>query len=866
MSIKKIQASFNGGEYSPSLWARVDIDKYQTGLRLCRNFIIHPHGGISNRSGTKYVASTKYSDKKARLIPFTFSLDQSYSLEFGEGYIRFYTDGAQITLLSAAYEISSPYQEEDLPDLRFESSADTIYLTHPLYQTRILARYGNIDWRLSLYAPKDGPFMPENIENISLSTSAVSGTGITLHSSSSLFDPDHVGSLWRLRHYVQGQEDTVTFSSATTGTAIKCFTTWRLITHGTWTGKIKIEKSTDNGTTWTMLRSFSSANDFNANTFGTEDPEENEEPFLVRTNMFSYGSGSCNAQLTTDPFFQEGIVEATSYISATSIRVDVLRDVGSTNNTLNWSEGSWSEFRGWPRVCRFVQDRLGFGGTKSEPQNTWLSRTSNYTSFGRNIITLLDSDAISQPLPTRQLNAVNGLVVLQRLIAFTSASQWAIGASDNSPLTPTNAPQNIQGYNGSSGIDPVVIGNEAIFVQGRGTVVRNIGFKLQDDGFTGNRLNILAEHLFEGHQILEMAYQQEPDSIVWCLRDDGILLALTYMPEQEVVAWARHETEGEVESICVIPASGYDELWLTVKRGDSRFVERLSQRMISTDPKYQYFVDCGISYDHPIEITDITKAAATVQAGLLDIGFLSPDEPFLEGVTINAPIVVTAPGHGLSDGDLVVISDVVGMTELNGGRYKVSDASTDQLILKNETNELYVDGYTYHSYISGGILRGAYTTFSGLDHLEGKTVAILGDGNVFPQQVVTDGEITLSIACSIVQVGLPYTADMETLNVEVPLRSGTMQGSKVKISNVTFRLINSRGGYLGPNENKLYEAFNPTRLSLGSAPELFTGDTRQPLGAGYEDGGRVYFRQVDPLPVTISAIIPEVTPGGPSGR
>lgn len=156
-----------------------------------------------------------------------------------------------------------------------------------------------------------------------------------------------------------------------------------------------------------------------------------------------------------------------------------------------------------------------------------------------------------------------------------------------------------------------------------------------------------------------------------------------------------------------------------------------------------------------------------------------------------------------------------------------------------------------------------------IGHLNGCTVAILADGEVLPQQVVTNGVITLDKAYAKVSVGLPYYSDLETLNIEAAYRGTTMQGQRIKIGNVTFRLENTRGGWVGPNEDTLYEAFpgaiNEKLLAMDHPTDsMFTGDIRIPLGAGYEDGGRVFYRQVDPLPVTINAVVPEVAAGGPS--
>jgi len=159
----------------------------------------------------------------------------------------------------------------------------------------------------------------------------------------------------------------------------------------------------------------------------------------------------------------------------------------------------------------------------------------------------------------------------------------------------------------------------------------------------------------------------------------------------------------------------------------------------------------------------------------------------------------------------------------------------------------------------------ATTNVSSLSHLEGLTVAILANGEVLDQQVVSGGEISLTMNYSKVTVGLPFESDLETLNVEFPSQNGTIQGKKVKIGAVTFRFVDTRGGWIGPDEDNLYEAILAEWTGLGDPPPIYTGDVRVALGAGYEQGGRIFYRQIDPLPVTISAVVPEVTVGGPAG-
>lgn len=830
-----IQPSFAGGEYAPSLYSRVDIQRYAIGLRTCRNFIIHPHGGASNRAGTYYVASTKNSSKLAVIKRFVFSQTQAYILEFGDQYIRFYTDGGQIQSGGSPYEISSPYLEADLRDLRIESSGDVITITHGSYQTQELSRLSDTSWTLSDYEPDDGPFMLENASSTTLTCSATTGTSLTLTASAATFDADHVGALFKLKHFVEGQSISQAFTATGASSSISCFTTWRLVTHGTWGGTFDLEKSTDGGSTWTRVRTFSSAATINHSAFDTEDPELNEEPFLLRINVTAYSSGSINIDLNCDSFYQEGIVRVTGYTSSTSVTVDVIQDLAATTATSSWCEGSWSDYRGWPKVARYFQDRLVLAGTETEPQTTWPSKIANYSSHSRNQISLLDTDAMSLNLPTRELNSINGLIALKRLIAFTSASEWSIGSVSGATFTPTTASQEVEGYNGSSGVDPIVINNQAIFVESNGKVVRNIGYQLNADGFVGDELNILAKHLFEDYTILEMAYQQTPNRICWCLRSDGKLLGLTYMPEQEVIAWHWHDTDGTVDSIAVIPADGYDELWLAVNRDNGRYIERMAPRVNSDDPVDWFFVDSGVTDNNPLTISGATQAN---------------------------PCVLTVTSHGLSNGDLVDIRSVGGMTELNNNRYEIANVTTHTFSLKNADTSADIDSTSFGAYTSGGEAREAKTTFTGLTHLEGQTVSVLANGEVRDQATVSSGQITLADPASIVHIGLPYNSDLETLNVEIQSREGSIQGRKIKIGEVTFRFVRSRGGWIGPDSSSLYEAFAPSAVASGSVASLTTGDIPKVLGGGYEDGGRVFYRQPDPLPVTIGAIIPKVSVGG----
>lgn len=197
-----------------------------------------------------------------------------------------------------------------------------------------------------------------------------------------------------------------------------------------------------------------------------------------------------------------------------------------------------------------------------------------------------------------------------------------------------------------------------------------------------------------------------------------------------------------------------------------------------------------------------------------------------------------------------------------------TDIRCDYMFVMVEVQD--VDWYPIHGEVVNvgcGYAGQATSQVANLSHLEGQKVAILANGEVKDRQVVKNGAIELNGSYSVVHVGLPFEADFETLKIEVPWKEGTIQSRKVKVNNVIFRIQNSRGGYIGPNEDDLYEAFTHDAIVQSSGQNLglldmFTCDIRQPLGAGYSQEGNVFYRQVDPLPITIGAIIPEINVGG----
>lgn len=738
-NITYILDSFATGEIDPQMQSKVSLAKYKTACKVQRNFFTHVNGATSNRSGTLYIASTKFSTtnqsavKNTKLIPFQFSTAQSYMLEFGDFYIRFYKNGAQIQVTNAnawvsmaqysignfvthsqttyyciksntssasfatdlaagdwtaqtIYEVPTSYAQSAVMQIGYTQSADTLYLAHPNYPQQTLQRINDTNWILSPYVFVGGPFLLDNtITTYSQTASAFGkalndtslisvGTSVTLTATGTgniPFNSGHVGALWEVFHYVPNQSLVTTLASNASTASISCGGTYRLISNGTWTGNIQVEKSLDGGSTWLALNNYASVANFNVNTFGTEDMSNNAPPFLVRVTATNWSSGTVDITLTADPYIQPGIISITKFQSTTIVYGSVQQPIGLNNTaTPDWAEGAWSNVQGFPSIVEFTpDDRLMWANSPNFPENSWLSKTSNYVNF--NVSNpLVDSDALDITLPSRQINGINGLIPLRAILALTTSGEWSVESISgvSAPLTPSTVYQRVHGYEGSQGVRPVLIGNRAIFVQQLGKIIRDVGYELIYDSFVGANLGIFSNHLFFFNTIIDMAYQKNPDSIVWMVRDDGQLISMTYLREQSVVSFARHDTNGSFMCIASLSNSvqNFDEVWVVANRTNGQFIESFSQRSILTvcsngsknvNVDRQVFLDCATIYG----------------AGQIVI----------TGITNTNPIVVTAPNHGLSNGQLIYIFNVGGMTQLNGNTYFVENVTTNTFELWN---------------------------------------------------------------------------------------------------------------------------------------------------------------------------------------
>ena len=628
-----IVTNFTAGELSPRLEGRVDLQKYNAGAKTIENGVIFPQGGVGRRPGTTFVANTKLKDNratgnppstwgapladgethKARLVPFEYSDEQTYLLEFGDSYIRIFKDNELLDLQSFGFggsmnitflnsgdgvqdrfvefpvntgtgnqvaekdrfivknmtgrasafngrefvvgelngnfqgtfspnylrasltntglmpqsewganglntgsnneyffkigpnsELASPYNETEVFELTFTQSADVLYIAHKNHAPRKITRVSTTQFQIEEIEFTDGPYLDENITSTTVYASADTGN-ITLTASADLFETGHVGALWRFRAPVEEFHDQWAASTSYANNALVYY----------------------NG------------NVYKQTTGSTQNSGATPPVHLEGAQSYNAGAITWTFQHSGTGYVEITALTSATVVDATVKGIGVLPNevVGSSNATKRWSEGAFSTLRGFPRAVNFYEERLYFAGTKHQPQTLFGSVTADFENHtpGTN-----DDSAINITIASDQVNVINHLLPGRFLQILTSSAEFTLsGGAGNEPVTPTSVNVLRETTFGSSTVRPLRAGTSTIMVQKGGLKVKEITFDLDRDGLVGVDLTVLANHLAE-KPIIDMVWQQKPELILWFVREDGVLIGLSYDPANNVVGWHKH--------------------------------------------------------------------------------------------------------------------------------------------------------------------------------------------------------------------------------------------------------------------------------------------------------------------------------------
>lgn len=569
-----IYCQLNAGELSPYLEGRVDVGKYPNGLQICENFIPLVQGPAQRRAGTRNVASVKDHADRTWLVPFVFSATDAWILEFGDGYIRFYTNRGQVQSGMSPYEIVSPYALADLTDtngtfrLNYVQSADVVYFTHPSYKVYKLSRFASTNWTMTAVDTTAGPFQDVNATQANtVYASATTGVVTLTASSAGFFTSQHIGTLF----YLESQPNFV-------------YTPWetgKAITSGN-------ERRSD-GNIYEATNSATTASIKPTHTEGTRSDGGVSWKYLHSgygwARITAIGGGGTTATATVVSTLPSAVV-------------------GSANATYKWAFAAWGPHAGgYPSHVTFFRERLTF----ARGDRIWMSVSGDYENFARKDADVVTADrAISIQIASDQVSTVQWLAPSNGLIVGTTGSEFVVSEITTSePLGPNNVKASPQSAFGSRNVPAIRVGAAVLFVQRSGRKVREIKYDINADAYISIDDTILANHITQSG-IVAMAFAQEPDSVIWCARTDGKLIGFTFNREQDVIAWHRHPLGGDgiVESVASIPSpdSTRDDLWMIVRRtingNTRRYIEFIEAPYADgDDPADSFYVDSGATYD-----------------------------------------------------------------------------------------------------------------------------------------------------------------------------------------------------------------------------------------------------------------------------
>ena len=840
--------NFTGGELSPRLDGRTDLTKYSSGCSTLENLVVYPHGSAARRPGSTFIAEVADSDNKTRLIPFEFSTTQTYMLEFSNLKMRVYKDSGAV--------------------LEGDKTITAITKANPAVVTATSHGYSNGD---EIVITGVGGMTEVNGKRFLVADKTTNTfelqdkDGVDIDSSS-------------FTTYTSGGVSNKVFELATPYTTAQLFdikfaqsADVMYITHP----EHEVEKLSRTGhTSWTLTDvDFTKGPMQDAN---TTDTTLNPGQAAVGTGIalvasavtgINGGSGFLATDVGRFVFLNDGYAKITAVTNTTNATIEILTALDNANATANWQLGAFSDTTGHPSCVTFFEQRLVFAGTTNQPQTIFFSKSGDYENMDANIGgTVADDDAIIYTIASNQVNAIRFMTATRTLIIGTAGGEFTVsGGGTDSAVTPTNILIKKQSNHGAANVDAIAVGNATLFLQRAKRKIRELAYNFDVDGYIAPDMTILAEHISEGG-LTQIAYQQEPNQIVYAVRGDGELVGLTYQREQQVTAWHRHIFGGRFGNatitvtdfaniangtrIILTKADGTTTTFTSATSATAgKFHTTSSNNQTATNLKTLIDADSNFTATVNSNVVTITETSP------LSTGFLT-----ITSLDDSTRLAKTDEGKSVCESVAVIPTDdteyqvyVIVKRTINGAtRRFVEILNVFDFDQTDNTSFNFLDSALSYS-------GSAVTTISGLDHLEGQTVSILANGASHPDKTVSSGSITLDRSSTSVKVGLAYTSLLQTMRLNAGSQNGTSQGKTKRIYDITVRMFETIGVEVGPDLNNLERI--PFRSSTNLMDEgipPFTGDKEVEFRGNYETDGFIFVRQTQPLPFTILSLYPRL--------
>ena len=840
--------NFTGGELSPRLDGRTDLTKYTSGCSTLENLVVYPHGAAARRPGSTFVAEVADSDNKTRLIPFEFSTTQTYMLEFSNLKIRFYKDNGSILEGDKTITGITQANPADVTSTSHGySNGDEVVITAVVGMTQVNGKrflVAGVTTNTFQLTDKDGT----NVNSTGYTAYSSAGTInkvyeiVTPYTTAQLFDIKFAQSADVM--YITHPSHEVEKLSRT------AHTTWTLTDVDFTNGPFM-----DVNTTATTLTPASAGVGTGVNITASA------------ITGINGGAGWKTTDVGRQIYFNAGYATITARTNTTVVVATITTAFTNTNAITAWQLGSFSDTTGHPSCVTFFEQRLVFAGTTDQPQTIFFSKSGDYENMDENIGgTIADDDAIVYTIASNQVNAIRFMTATRTLIIGTAGGEFTVsGGGTDSAVTPTNILIKKQSNHGSANVDAIAVGNATLFLQRAKRKIRELAYNFDVDGYTAPDTTILAEHITEGG-LTQIAYQQEPNQILYGVRSDGELVGLTYQREQQVIAWHRHVFGGRF-GIATLTVSDYANIAtgtkLTFTKSDGTTVNFTSTTgTAGTDEFKTETNNDATATNLKTAINTHADFTATVASAVVTITETSPGATGYLAIKSFDSTRLTA----VSESKAAIESVSVIPTDDTEYQVWVIIKRTVNSITRRYVEYLNVfdfdqtDNTTFNFLDSALSYSGvAVSTISGLDHLEGQVVGILADGATHPNKTVASGAITLDRSAKNVKVGLNYTSLLKTMRLDAGSQDGTSQGKTKRIYDITVRMYETIGVEVGSNLNDM------ERIPFRSSSDLmdegippFSGDKQVEFRGNYETDGFIYVRQTQPLPFTILSLYPRL--------
>lgn len=911
MAVSQLLESFNAGEISPLLDARVGIEKYGSGCRILENFLTTPYGPNIRRPGLAMCDGTLIDDQPSRLIPFVFSETETYVVELshmlvriwagsgqkltyitqrewvtahdyvpgdlvldpdfpGQGVVAiclvahtsgtFATDKAALKWIDTTnQDFASPWMDSEIRDVQFAQINDLMYLTHPLHAPQLLTRNVNAAgdiYFLFVETPWDWPAMLE--ENVTPATITPSGTtgGILLtHSDPGFFKESHIDAYFQIGYRRTTSSVIVDFTANHSSSTIKMLGGWTLNTYGTWAATLTVDRSYDNGATWEVIRSYISNSDRNVTTTGNEVTEA-----LLRLTVSNrtVGVSANTAILEADESKSYGLVRITAVNVTGPATLGTVTKITVQNPGILIASGVHVEITGGGGTGTAATAAVDLFGRVTSVTIT--APGSGYTTpprvrFWRPGLGGKSYYTDAQVFATAAIGQDGAIVAAANVIndlytSGTPTTYWSEGAWSK-----------YQGFPNA-----ISVHENRVLYAGTTRKPQSIWGSRLDD-YQNFRAGILAD---DG--LFFTIAGTRTSLIQWLMSKDGFLHVGRIGSEGRVAAsdpnaalspddigWVSTTSYGSKH----LPAIILNDALLFVQ-GQGRKIRSLAQVANTEAFSGQ---DVTILSEHITRGGIVEFAAQNLPDSIL---WCIRSDGTLLGMTYDALSSVVAWHRHVTDGAFESVCVIPGAfgddvwfvvrRTINGvvRRFVERFSPGWREVWEDEQKE----AWWYLDCAVQVANEPAAKLVSGLDHLEGETVRVLSDGADGGEYIVTGGEITMETAGSLNLVGLPYTSTMRPMKLAMQLQDGTSRARKARIANINVHVLKSLGGEVS-TDGVAWDAilFRSTDDNMDESPPTHSGVSNVVAPGNYtEDGGDLWVRQTSPMPLTVVAVTPVWTP------